>query len=150
MVAVCGVNGAVLKPGEAIDSDRVKSQVGPSITMMMHNLVEAEEFGDVTGRGVPPPLTAAFERYKRIYDTYQPADARYLSNHRGHLMFLRPEERDLLTADMIEMFSVTGSKAELRERLRGLASAGYDHCTIGVRHGHPEMLEEWADVIAGV
>ena len=149
-IAVCGVNGCVLKEGEPVDSPRVKSQVGPSITMMLHNMIEAEEFGDITGRGVPPPLQGAFERYKKIYAGYQPADARYLSNHRGHLMFLRPEEQDLLNADAIKMFSMTGSKAELRERLRGLAAAGYDHCTIGVRHGHPEMVEEWADVIAGV
>jgi len=150
MVSVGGVNGCVLKPGEAIDSDRVKSQVGPSITMMMHNLVEAEEFGDITGRGVPPPLKAAFERYQRIYHGYQPADARYLSNHRGHLMFLRPEEKDMLTPEIIKSFSAVGPKEMLRDRLREMKSAGYSHCTIGVRYGHPEMVEEWADVIAGV
>jgi 5,10-methylenetetrahydromethanopterin reductase len=147
---MCGVNGAALKEGEPVDSPRVKSQVGPSIAMMWHNLVEEPEFGDITGRGVPPPLKPAFERYKKIYEGYQPADARYMSNHRGHLMFVRPEEQELLTADVIKTFSAVGAKPELVERLRGLKAAGYQHCTIGIRHGHPEMVEEWADVIAAV
>jgi len=30
----------------------------------------------------------------------QPRD-RYLANHRGHLMFLRPEEQEVCTADLI-------------------------------------------------
>jgi 5,10-methylenetetrahydromethanopterin reductase len=150
MVAVCGVNGCILKPGEAIDSDRVKSQVGPSIAMMMHNLAEAEEFGDITGRGVPPPLKPSFERYKKIYESYQPADGRYMSNHRGHLMFLRPEEKELITADMIRAFSATGTKDEVIGKLRELKSAGYSHCTVGIRYGHPEMVDEWGEVIAAV
>ena len=149
-IAVGGINGALLRSGEAIDSDRVKAQVGPSITMMLHNLVEADEFGDITGRGVPPPLKPAFERYKQIYEGYQPADARYMSNHRGHLMFLRPEEKDLLTPEIIKTFSAVGPKEFLRDKLRELKAQGFDHCTIGIRYGHPEMVEEWADVIASV
>jgi 5,10-methylenetetrahydromethanopterin reductase len=150
MIAVGGINGTVLKPGEAIDSQRVREQVGPSITMMLHNLVEAEQFGDITGRGVPPPLMPAFERYKKIYEGYQPANARYMSNHRGHLMVLRPEEKDHLTADMIKMFAAVGPKEAMRDRLREMKDAGWNHVTIGVRYGHPEMVDEWADIIAMV
>jgi 5,10-methylenetetrahydromethanopterin reductase len=44
----------------------------------------------------------------------------------------------------------TGPKAELREQLRELARAGFDHVGLTVRYGYPEMLEEWADVFEGV
>jgi hypothetical protein len=44
----------------------------------------------------------------------------------------------------------TGTRPELQERLRELRSAGYNHFAIRIAHGHPEMLEEWADVFAGV
>jgi len=90
------------------------------------------------------------EQYRRIYHEYEPADARYLSNHRGHLMFLRPEEQAICTAELIRATTFTGPKAELREQLRELARAGFDHVGLTVRYGYPEMLEEWADVFEGV
>jgi len=78
------------------------------------------------------------------------ADSRYLSNHRGHLMFLRPEEQEVCTSDLIRTMTFTGPRPELRERIRELRAAGYNHFAISIRQGHPEMLEEWADVFAGV
>jgi hypothetical protein len=38
----------------------------------------------------------------------------------------------------------------LRERLRALTRAGFTHFSINIRLGHPEMLEEWAELFAGV
>jgi 5,10-methylenetetrahydromethanopterin reductase len=139
----------VLKDGEPYDSPRAKAQTGPHATIALHNLVEAEEFGDM-GRRVPPPLIPLVERYRQIYLRYEPADARYLTNHRGHLMFLRPEEQALCTADLIRSITFTATAPELQERLRALRGAGYTHFAVNIRHGHPEMLEEWAEVLAGV
>jgi alkanesulfonate monooxygenase SsuD/methylene tetrahydromethanopterin reductase-like flavin-dependent oxidoreductase (luciferase family) len=65
-------------------------------------------------------------------------------------MFLRPEERAICTAELIRATTFTGSPAELREQIRELARTGFDHVGLTVRHGHPEMLEEWADVFEGV
>ena len=102
------------------------------------------------GRTVPPQLQPLLERYREIYMKYEPSDARYLENHRGHLMFLRPEEHDICTADLIKTLTFTETKPVLQDRIRELRSAGYTHFSIHIRHGHPEMLEEWADVVAGV
>lgn len=143
------VGGCVLKDGEAFDSRRARAQAGPTATVALHSLVEREEFGDL-GRPLPPELAPLLERYREIYRRYEPADARYLSNHRGHLMFLRPEEGEICTAELIRATTFTGSRAELQERIRELARTGYHHLGITIRHGHPEMLEEWADVIEGV
>jgi hypothetical protein len=38
----------------------------------------------------------------------------------------------------------------LRDRLRAMRDAGYTDISITIRHGHPEMLEEWADLFATV
>jgi len=111
--------------------------------------VEVEQFGNM-GRSVPAELLPLLERYREIYRRYEPADARYLSNHRGHLMFLRPEEHDVCTADLIRTLTFTGTKPELQDRLRELRAVGYNHFAIHIRHGHPEMLEDWADVFAGI
>jgi 5,10-methylenetetrahydromethanopterin reductase len=148
-VATAFTGGCVLAEGEAADSPRARAQAGPHATIALHNLVEVEQFGDM-GRRVPPHLAPLLERYREIYLTYEPADARYLENHRGHLMFLRPEEHAVCTADLIRALTFTATRAELRERLRELGRAGYTHFSVNIRHGHPQMLEEWADVFAGV
>ena len=148
-VATAFTGGCVLRDGEAFDSPRAKAQAGPHATIALHNLVEVEQFGNM-GRGVPPALTPLLERYRAIYEKYEPADARYLENHRGHLMFLRPEEHEICTADLIQTLTFTERKPVLQERIRELGAAGYTHFSIHIRHGHPEMLEEWADVFAGV
>jgi 5,10-methylenetetrahydromethanopterin reductase len=148
-VATAFTGGCVVKDGEAFDSPRVKAQAGPHATIALHNLVEVEEFGNM-GRSVPPQLAPLLERYREIYRKYEPADARYLANHRGHLMVLRPEEHEVCTADLIRTLTFTETKPALQDRIRELRSAGYTHVSVHIRHGHPEMLEEWADVFAGV
>jgi len=148
-VATAFTGGCVLKDGEAFDSPRVRAQAGPHATIALHNLVEVEEFGNM-GRSVPRELAPLLERYREIYRTYEPADARYLQNHRGHLMFLRPEEHEVCTADLIRTLTFTATRPELQERIRELGAAGYNHFAVHIRHGHPEMLEEWAEVFAGV
>ena len=141
--------GCVLADGEPYDSPRAKAQAGPHAAMIFHNLVEAEEFGDI-GRPVPPHLKSLLDRYREVYANYQPADARYISNHRGHLMFLRPEEQDIINGDIIKAATWTGTKPELVERMRALKQMGYSAYSVHIRNGHPGMLEDWADVFAAV
>jgi alkanesulfonate monooxygenase SsuD/methylene tetrahydromethanopterin reductase-like flavin-dependent oxidoreductase (luciferase family) len=147
--ATATIAGCVLRNGEAGDSPRVKAHAGPTATIALHSLVERDEFGDL-GRPIPPQLAPLIERYRQIYLTYEPADARYLSNHRGRLMFLRPEEQAICTAELIRATTFTGTRAELREQLRELGRVGFTRVGVTIRHGYPEMLEEWADVLEGV
>jgi 5,10-methylenetetrahydromethanopterin reductase len=147
--ATATIAGCVLADGEAADSPRAKAQAGPTATIALHSLVERDQFGDL-GRPIPPQLAPLLERYRRIYSGYEPADARYLSNHRGHLMFLRPEEHEICTAELIRATTFTGTRAELREQLRELGRAGFTEVGVTIRYGHPEMLEEWAAVLEGV
>jgi hypothetical protein len=44
----------------------------------------------------------------------------------------------------------TDTKAALQDHIRELGAAGHTDFSIHIRHGHPEMLEEWAEVFAGV
>jgi 5,10-methylenetetrahydromethanopterin reductase len=147
--ATAAIGGCILREGEPADSPRARAQAGPTATIALHSLVERDEFGDL-GRPVPARLASLVERYRKIYLAYEPADARYLSNHRGHLMFLRPEEQEICTAELIRATTFTGTKAEVREHLSELVRVGFDHVGVTIRHGHPEMLEEWADVFEGV
>lgn len=147
--ATATISGCVLKEGEDCDSPRVKAQTGPHATIPLHSLVEREEFGDIA-RPVPQQLADLVERYRRIYLEYQPADARYLSNHRGHMMYLRPDEHEVCTPELIRSVTWTATRPELRERLRELAGAGYAHIALNSGYRHPERLEEWAEVFESV
>ena len=138
--------GCVLAEGEPADSPRAKAQAGPAAAIIFHNLVEQEQFGSL-GFSIPPQFQTEFERYSEIYRGYQPPDARYLWNHRGHLMFLRPEESEVITADVIRALTFTGTQAELVDGLRSLRAAGFSQFGIHARHGHEmAMLEDWAKV----
>jgi hypothetical protein len=106
----------VLADGRPADSPRAKAHAGPTATIALHNLVERDQFGDL-GRPLPPSLAPLLEQYRKIYLGYEPEDARYLSNHRGHLMFLRPEEHAICTAELIRATTFTARKGELRERI---------------------------------
>ena len=143
------IGGCVLKDGEAADSVRAQDQAGPTAVMLLHDLVE-EELHDRAPPPVPPALAPALERYRALYKRFEPADARYIANHRGHLMFLKEGERELCTAEMIKAMTWTATKSELRERLRTLRDAGFHRVSVQIRHNHPAMAEEWWDVFQGV
>jgi 5,10-methylenetetrahydromethanopterin reductase len=147
-IATAVVGGCVLAEGEAFDSPRAKALAGPHAMIALHNQVEAAEAG-FTRPPMAPYLVPLLERYRELYLSYQPPDARYLTNHRGHLMFLKPEEEHLCTAELIQATTFTGQASALRDQLRALRGVGYDHFSITIRHGHAEMLEEWIEVFAG-
>lgn len=149
LFATATIGGCVLKDGEGYDAPRVKAQSGPIAIIGVHSLVEREEFGDL-GRPVPPQLAPLIERYREVYMKFQPADARYLSNHRGHLMYLKPEEQAFCTPELIRATTWTAPKAELRERVQELAKAGYSHFGVNIGYRAQGKLEEWAEVFERV
>src|SRR5579862_4653005 len=146
LYATATIAGCVLEDGEPCDSPRVKAQVGAHAMVVLHSGAEREDFGDTHRGRLPAELQTLADRYRQHYLQFQPPDARYLTNHRGHLMYLRPDEHEFCTADLIRMTTWTATKAELRERVRELAQAGYQHLTLNVGYGHPERLEQWAEV----
>jgi 5,10-methylenetetrahydromethanopterin reductase len=93
---------------------------------------------------MPPWLSAAVEQYRKIYEQYEPADARWLAVHRGHLMFVRPEEKPFLSREMMEAFTFTGSEDVLRGRVEELRDAGYSQFTVQIVEGQEDALTDWA------
>jgi 5,10-methylenetetrahydromethanopterin reductase len=142
--------GCVLEPGEACDSERALAQAGPWVSVFLHDLAERADSLIMAGQ-LPPVASDALERYREIYQSYEPEDARYLSNHRGHLMFQRPEEKALMSAELIEtLVAFAATPDALRDRIRALAEAGYSQITIQLIEHHEDALEQWAEVFDGV
>ena len=132
-----------MQPGEPYDSPRAKAQAGTSVAVVFHDMAETTPPGSLAG--ALDGLGDKVEAYRQHYLSY-PEGSRYLHNHRGHLMVLRPEERQLISADLIQTMTFTGEKAALRERLRTLEDAGYQQFTIQVVEGQESALEDWAEV----
>jgi len=65
-------------------------------------------------------------------------------------MRLRPEEEPLATADLVKRLTLTGTKQHLREEIRAIQDAGYAQVAAHIRYGHETMMEELAEVFAGV
>jgi 5,10-methylenetetrahydromethanopterin reductase len=137
--------GCVLRDGEPSDSPRAKAQAGPLAAVMLHALVERRLSG-----GLGPEIDSVLAKYRDIYEAYEPADARYLTLHRGHLLFLRPEEQALMTADLIRDFTLTGTRDALADRIRALRDAGYRQLAVQLVPGHEDALEDWLRVIEKV
>lgn len=132
--------GCVLAEREAADSPRALAQAGPGSAVTWHGMIE--RFSQL-----PAELREQASAYRTLYEGYEPADARYLSLHRGHLLFVRDDERQFVTAEMIRRGTFTATAAELRDRTRALGAAGYNQLTIQLIYGHElEALEDWARV----
>jgi 5,10-methylenetetrahydromethanopterin reductase len=139
------VAGAVLRPGETCDAPLARAQAGPAAAVQLHALVERGDVHETAVR-LPPHLREVVDRYHEAYLSYEPADARYLTLHRGHLMFLRPEEEALITAEFIRDTTFTASEDELVERFRDLRRAGYSQIAVQVPPGQEGAVEDWARV----
>lgn len=147
--SVITVSGCPLASGETVDSPRARRQAGPLAAVWVHNLLETEHgtLGTETGFDL-----GLLEKYRKVYQAYEPADARYLSLHRGHAMFLRDDEAEFITGDWIRRTTMTAPVAELRERIRELKNIGYQEVTFLSSYdpADADMLERWAEVVEGV
>jgi len=135
--------GAVLRDHDSFDAPRIRQQAGPVAAMVLHNLMETQ-YGDLGTGGIADE--ALVEAYRHIYEAYEPADARYLSLHRGHALFLKPEEEAFVTGDFIRQCSFSGTADTLADRVKGMRDAGYTDVSFVVLPQYPEMVDDWARV----
>jgi 5,10-methylenetetrahydromethanopterin reductase len=138
--------GCVLQDGEPANSPRAMAQAGPRAAVMLHRAADEALSGLKPGTSMPTGARAEFEGYIAVARGFEPADARYLENHRGHLMVVKPEERPFVTAQLIRETSFTATEAEIRDRVDALRGAGYTQFTIQLVPGQEEALADWARI----
>jgi len=130
--------GCVLAEGEAVDSARSLAQAGPAAAVSFHGAIE-------NFSRLPAAAQGAFAGYRKLYESYQPADARYLDLHRGHLLFVREDERGFITRDQLAAMPFVATPPQIRENIQRLEAAGYAELSVQLVYGHEaEALEEWA------
>jgi 5,10-methylenetetrahydromethanopterin reductase len=136
--------GCVLQDGEPADSARAMAQAGPRAAVMLHRAADEALVG--LKPGVAMLSTPEIDGYIEFARGFKPEDARYLENHRGHLMFVKPEEKKFVTADLIRMTSWTATEGELKQRIATLRDAGYTQFTIQIVPGQEKAIEDWGKI----
>ncbi len=138
--------GCVLQDGESADSERAMAQAGPRAAVMLHRAADEALAGLAPGVAMLSKTTPELQAYIDLARGFEPKDAPYLQNHRGHLMFVKPEEKRFVTAELIRSTSFTAGEAEIKQRIEALRGAGYTQFTIQLVPGQEQALADWARI----
>src|SRR5438874_1493906 len=141
--AVVLTGGVVLGEHEPADSPRAVAQAGPRAAMLLHRAADAALMGWPAVAAMPPEVADAVAGYVALARNFRPQGAHYLENHRGHLMFVKPEERPFVTADLIRLTTFAATEPELIRRVAALAEAGYTEIAIQIVPGQEHAIEDW-------
>ena len=134
--------GCVLKVGEPADSERAMAQAGPRAAVMLHRAADEALAGLAPGVTMVSGTRPELQGYINLARDFE-KDAPYLQNHRGHLMFVKPEEKRFVSAELIRATSFTASEAEIKQRIEALRGSGYTQFTIQLVPGHEHALADW-------
>jgi 5,10-methylenetetrahydromethanopterin reductase len=138
--------GAILEEGEPADSPRAIAQAGPRAAMLLHRAADAALAGLPMMAPIPPSVAEIVAGYVELARKFTPQGAHYLENHRGHLMFVKPEERRFVTAELIRQTTYTATEKELKERFAALAAAGYSEIAVQIVPGQEHAIEDWGRI----
>jgi 5,10-methylenetetrahydromethanopterin reductase len=138
--------GCVLEPGEPADSPRAMAQAGPRAAVLLHRAADLDMEGWQNTSPVPDSVAENVRGYIEMARDFQPPDARYLTNHRGHFVFVKPEERRFVNADLIRHTTFTATEQELKQRIEAMRDAGWSQFVIPITPGEESAIEDWARI----
>lgn len=115
-------NIVILEAGEEVTSDRVISEAGPYAISSLHYLYDKiRQYG-----GEPPRhLHNIWDRYSALVEQ-TPEGLRHLRIHDGHCTFLRDDERQFVTEELLRQTCIIGRPDEIVGRVKELEEAGLD------------------------
>jgi 5,10-methylenetetrahydromethanopterin reductase len=146
LAATAFVLGCVLQDGEPHDSPRAMAQAGPRAAVLLHRAADEAVAGLPNTSAIPPDAAQAVQSYVELAQKFEPNDARYLTNHRGHLMFVKAEEREFVTADLIRTTTFTATEAQIKQRIGDLRDAGYTQFTVQIVPGQEHAIKDWGRI----
>lgn len=139
-VVTIGVS-CVLRPGEALNSPRVLTRVGPRIAVALHYAYEVYKQGQQPPTYMQEFLTPAYCAY---------LEKRWADIHATHSRFLHPGEEKFITPAAIQRMSLTGTREEIIARIKQLEAVGLTQFVISPPWGYVEesIVEFAREVIA--
>lgn len=138
--------GCLLEPGETADSPRAMRQAGPRAAVLLHRAADLDMEGWQNTCDVPADVAKEVAGYVEIARGFEPSDARYLMNHRGHFVFVKPEEQRFVSAELIRRTTFTASEQELKQRVEAMRDAGWSQIVFCITPGEERALEDFARV----
>ncbi|MFZ5782207.1 MAG: LLM class flavin-dependent oxidoreductase [Pseudomonadota bacterium] len=138
--------GCVLQDGERADSERAMAQAGPRAAVALHRAADQALMGLAPTAIMVSDTMPELQEYIELARGFEPKDAPYLMNHRGHLMFVKPEEKRFVTAELIAATTFTATESEIKRRIDALRAAGYTQFTIQLVPGQEHALADWARI----
>jgi 5,10-methylenetetrahydromethanopterin reductase len=146
LIAIAWLGGAVLDEGEPVDGPRGMALAAPRAAMLLHRAADAALANYPAPVAMLPEFAEAVDGYVAQARRFEPAGAYYLANHRGHLMYVRPDERPFITAEMIRRTSFIGTEPDLKQRIAGLAAAGFAQVVFSIPPGQEHAIEDWGRI----
>jgi alkanesulfonate monooxygenase SsuD/methylene tetrahydromethanopterin reductase-like flavin-dependent oxidoreductase (luciferase family) len=139
-VVTIGVS-CVLRPGEALNSPRVLTRVGPRIAVALHYACEVYKQGQQPPAYMQEFLTPTYCAY---------LEKRWADIHATHSRFLHPGEEEFITPAAIQRMSLTGTREEIVARIKQLEAVGLTQFVISPPWGYVEesIVEFAREIIA--
>lgn len=137
-------NLALLQPGEAADSDRIKAMVGPNVMASVYYFYDT-----VHERGIEPPpfLRRLWKPYCALVEQTRP-EHRHFRTHEFHYTRMHPGEAELIDAQLIRDTCLVGTADELIERIRALEAEGLQELMFASGNTAKwQMAEEFARLV---
>ena len=137
----------MLEPGEPADSPRAMAQAGPRAAVLLHRAADLDMEGWQNTSEVPESVQDNVRGYVEMArGNIEPPDARYLMNHRGHFVFVKPEEKRFVNAELIRRTTFTATEQELKQRIEAMRDAGWSQFVIPITPGEERAIEDWARI----
>jgi alkanesulfonate monooxygenase SsuD/methylene tetrahydromethanopterin reductase-like flavin-dependent oxidoreductase (luciferase family) len=129
---------AVLEPGEATDSDRIKEALGPNVMASVGYFYADVQRGRIP---LPPFLERIWKPYCALVEQ-TPPEFRHFRNHEFHYTKLHPGEVELIDAQLLRDTCLIGEPDELIERIHQLERDGLRELTFAVGNDSKWRLAE--------
>ncbi len=139
--------GCLLQDGETLDSPRVRAQAGPRAAVLLHRAADVDMEGWINTSPVPDSVKDVLQGYIEAARKFQPADARYLLNHTGHCVAVKPEEEQFVTAELIRQTTFTGVQQDISQRIEAMRDGGLSQLVIPVVPGQEHAIEDWGRMV---
>jgi 5,10-methylenetetrahydromethanopterin reductase len=95
---------------------------------------------------VPDSVKDVLQGYVEAARKFEPADARYLMNHTGHCVAVKPEEERFISAELIRQTTFTGMEQDIKQRMEAMRDGGISQLVIPIVPGHESAIEDWGRI----
>ncbi len=146
LYASAWVWGCLLQDGETLDSPRVRAQAGVRAAVLLHRAADNDMEGWINTSPVPDSVKDVLADYVAAARKFAPADARYLLNHTGHCVAVKPEEEKFITAELIRQTTFTGREQDITQRIEAMRDGGLSQLVIPIVPGHENAIEDWGRI----